>query len=434
MTKASCAAPAPNNSAGEGSIMKYTRRYENFLVAVLFLTWGTVFLDRMAQLYLAPYLLPDLHMNNAQAGFVASITGLAWAVSTLLFGAVSDRVGRRAVLIPAVFAFSLLSWISGMVQSYEQLLLVRALLGFAEGPCFSVIMAIVEESSEPSRRASNVGLTISAAALVGLALAPVLTTQVAAHFGWRWAFFVAGIPGIILAVLILLFVAEPSRQADNPAALATRRPAGIKEYFSVLQYRNMLLCCLIGASNLTFLFLLGVFAPLYITQVAHQAPTTAGLILGAVGLGSFFTGFILPAVSDRTGRKPMLLINSVTTGLIPLLLLVPSLYEHLWLMAVLMFAFSAGQSMAALALVIIPTETIPRQLAATGIGLATMFAEVIGATVAPAVGGMLAQSYGLPLTLWGASGAKVASFIVTLFLIETARRAAARKPQIVAQT
>ena len=339
--------------------MTYTRRYENFLIAVLFLTWGTVFLDRMAQLYLAPYIIADLHMSNEQVGIMASVTGLAWAVSTVLFGALSDRIGRRTVLIPAVFAFSLLSWISGMAHSYEQLLLIRALLGFAEGPCFSVIMALMEESSEPKRRATNIGLVISAASLVGLGVAPVLTTQIAGHFGWRWAFFVAGLPGIILGLMIIFYVAEPRTQADNPAARAGKSagPASIGEFFSVLRYRNVLLCCVGAACNLTLLFLLNVFGPLYITQVAGQAPTTAGFILGATGLGAFIWGFVLPGLSDKTGRKPMLLINAFTSGLVPLLLLVPMLYANLWLMALLLIAFTGGQSIAALTQVIIPTET-----------------------------------------------------------------------------
>ncbi len=401
--------------------MIYTRRYENFLVAVLFLTWGTVFLDRMAQLYLSPYLISDLQLSNEQIGILASVTALAWAVSTVLFGAVSDRVGRRAVLIPAVFIFSLLSWVSGVVKTYEQMLLVRALLGFAEGPCFSVIMAIMEESSEPSRRAPNVGLVISAASLVGLAAAPVLTTQIAAHFGWRWAFFVAGVPGIILGFLITFFVAEPRRQQNNPANIGIRpaEPIKISDYFSVLRYRNMLLCCVCAAANLTGLFLLSVFGPLYITQVAGEAPTTAGFILGAWGLGSFFGGFIFPAISNRIGRKLMLLINAVSTGLIPVLLLVPFLYLHLWLLMLLLFAFSGGQSIAALTHVIIPTETIPRRLAATGIGLAAMFGELISATVGPAVGLTLSRSYGLPATMWAGAGALAVVFIAALFMRET---------------
>jgi predicted MFS family arabinose efflux permease len=68
------------------------------------------------------------------------------------------------------------------------------------------------------------------------------------------------------------------------------------------------------------LFLLSVFGPLYLTQVAGQAPTTAGFVLGAFGLGAFFGGFIRSGITNRIGRKTMLSINAVTTGLIPLLL------------------------------------------------------------------------------------------------------------------
>jgi len=402
--------------------MVYTRRYENFLVAILFLTWGTVFLDRMAQLYLSPYLIDDLKFSNEQIGILASATALAWAVSTVLFGAISDRVGRRVVLIPAVFTFSLLSWLSGVVRTFEEMLLVRALLGLAEGPCFSVIMAIMEESSEPSRRAPNVGLVISAASLVGLAVAPVLTTQIAAHFGWRWAFFVAGVPGVILGILITFFVAEPKQQANNPAALAgPTRPASIGDFFSVLRYRNMLLCCVAAAANLTGLFFVSVFGPLYITQVAGQAPTTAGFILGAYGLGAFFGGFILPGISNRIGRKTTLLINAFTTALIPVVLLVSPLYGNLWLMALLLFLFNGAQSIAALTHVIIPTETIPRAIAATGIGLAAMFGEIISATVGPAVGITLSNSFGLGATMWAGAGALVVALIAALFMRETKR-------------
>jgi MFS family permease len=195
----------------------HTRRYENTLVIILFFAWGTVFLDRMSQLYLAPYFAPEFHLSNQQIGLLASVLAICWAGSTFFFGALSDRVGRRRILIPAVFLFSGLSWLTGMARSFEQLLLIRALMGIAEGPCWSVITALIEESSPPSRRGRNVGMVVSAAALVGLAVAPVLTTQVASRVGWRWAFFVAGMPGILLGLLIWKYVEEPERTAVGHA-------------------------------------------------------------------------------------------------------------------------------------------------------------------------------------------------------------------------
>ena len=126
------------------------KRYENTLVAILFLSWGTVFLDRMSQLYLAPYITPEFHLTHEQVGMLASVLAITWAVSTLFFGALSDRFGRRTILIPAVFAFSLLSWLSGVAHTFHQLLLIRALMGIAEGPCWSIMTALIEESSTPS--------------------------------------------------------------------------------------------------------------------------------------------------------------------------------------------------------------------------------------------------------------------------------------------
>src|ERR1700685_3331720 len=190
--------------------MDLSRRYENTLVAILFFTWGTVFLDRMSPLYLAPYFAPEFHLGNAQIGTLASVLAITWAASTFFFGALSDRLGRKLVLVPAVFVFSILSWVTGLAHNFHQLLWIRALMGIAEGPTWSIMTALIEESSSAKRRGGNIGLVVRGAALVGLAAAPVLTTQFASRWGWRSAFFVAGIPGLLAGLLIWKFVKEPS--------------------------------------------------------------------------------------------------------------------------------------------------------------------------------------------------------------------------------
>jgi MFS family permease len=399
--------------------MDHLKRYESTLVAILFLTWGTVFLDRMSLLYLSPYIVPEFHLSHSQVGMLASVLAITWAVSTLLFGALSDRIGRRPILIPAVFAFSIFSWLSGVAHTFHQLLLIRALMGIAEGPCWSIMTALIEESSSPTRRGRNIGIVVSAGALVGLAVAPVLTTQVAARFGWRWAFFVAGVPGILMGLLIWKFVKEP-----NQAGLADvkrHHQAKLGDYFSILRYRNIWLCCLGAAGFISWLFLSNVFAPLYITEVAHQTPTTAGFLLGASGLGSFLLGFLLPSLSDRVGRKPMLLAMAALSSLVPLALLVSPLYAYPWLLAAILLATNAGQGMPSLVMVLIPTESVPPQFAATSIGLATLIGEVFGATIAPTLGGALAERHGLGITLLMSAGGAAVVFLAALFLKETAR-------------
>ncbi|HUK25873.1 MAG TPA: MFS transporter [Terriglobales bacterium] len=399
--------------------MQGSRRYELQLVAILFFTWGTVFLDRMSQLYLAPFFAPEFHLSEEQIGFLASVLAITWAVSSLLFGALSDRFGRKPILIPAVFLFSALSWVSGTVHSFEQLLLVRALMGVAEGPCWSTMTALIEESSSPHHKGRNVGFVVSAAALVGLAVAPVLTTQIAARYGWRWAFFVAGAPGFLMALLIWKFVREPQRQAVQ--AHPGHSAATIRDYFSVLRYGNIWLCCAGATGFMSWLFLQNVFAPLYITRVAHQEATTAGFLLGATGLGSFFLGFLFPLLSDRIGRKPTLLLLAVLSSVVPLALLVPALYARPWLLAFIILITNGGQAIASLIIVLVPAETVPPQFAATAIGLTTLVGEVFGATVAPTLGGAMAEKFGLGMPLLMSAGGMALLFVVSLFVKETER-------------
>jgi len=408
--------------------MDHSRRYENSLVAILFFTWGVVFLDRMSQLYLAPYFAPEFHLSHEQVGTVASVLAITWAASTFVFGALSDRVGRKPILVPAVFAFSILSWASGLAHNFHQLLLVRALMGAAGGPTWSTMTALIEESSPSSRRGRNIGLVVSAAALVGLAAAPVLTTQVAARWGWRSAFFVAGIPGLVTGLLLWKFVEEPVAETNG-----TKERPSLSEYVSILRFRNIWLCCLGATGFMSWLFAVNVFAPLYITEVAHESATTAGFLLGASGLGSFFLGFLLPSLSDRWGRKPILLLMAAMSAVVPLAFLVPVLYVYPLALAFLVFVANSGQGIASVVLVLVPTESVPAQFRATSIGLATLVGEVMGAAAAPILAGALAQRHGLAVTMWLAAAGSGLLFLVALFLQETGPAQAAMlaiKPSI----
>ena len=394
------------------------RSYETRLLAILFFAWGTVFLDRMSQFYLEHYFASDFQLTQQQVGVLASVLAICWAVSSLFFGALSDRIGRRRILIPAVFAFSLLSWLSGVVRNYHELLLVRALMGIAEGPVWAIITALIEESSPKERRGRNIGIVVSAAAFVGLFVSPILSTQVAARLGWRWAFFVAGVPGLILGFLIWVYVKEPQSESRGEFHGHKIR---LGDYFSILRYRNIWLCCVGAAGFMSWLFLENVFAPLYVTDVAHLPATTMGYLFGATGLGSFVLGFILPGLSDRWGRKPLLFLMSALCMLVPLEFLIGPLYAHPWILAAILFATNAGQGVPALILVLVPTESVPPQFAATSIGLATLIGEVFGGTIAPTVGGAMAQAHGLAAPLWMSAGGMALVFFVTLFLKETSR-------------
>lgn len=161
----------------------------------------------------------------------------------------------------------------------------------------------------------------------------MLTTQIAAHFGWRAAFFVAGAPGLVLAALVAMFIDEtPSRSAQD----RTHTPVHA-DLSALLRNRNLWASAIGTAGVMSWLFLVNAFGPLYITKIEHQAATTAGFLMGAAGLGSFFIGLIGPTLSDRFGRRPILALQALLSVLLPLALLTQGLYGASWLLAGILF-------------------------------------------------------------------------------------------------
>jgi predicted MFS family arabinose efflux permease len=395
--------------------MKADRKYEWGLVALMFCIWGTLFLDRMSVLYIAPYIAPDLHIDREQIGQLAAVIALTWAISTLVFGMISDRFGRRRVLLPMIFLFSIMSFVSGLAQNFHQLLLARALMGVAEGPCWTVLNAIVERSSSPQTRARNIGLVVGAAALVGLAVAPVLSTQIAANYGWRLAFFVSGVPGFILGVIAFFYVREPALVDD---AGLHDQPLRLADMGALLFNRNIILSCLGATGFIAWLFLQSAFGPIYMTAVMHEAPTTAGFLLGAAGVGSFILGFTGPMLANRFGRRRVVMVFAMLSFILPLALICPALYGHLYLLAAILFCTQGGQAITALIIVMIPTSSVPVRMAASAIGLVTMFGEIAGSVVAPIVAGNLIPVYGLGFPLEMAAAAMILVFVAAFFIKE----------------
>lgn len=390
--------------------MAEQKQYERQLVAILFLVWGIVFLDRMSVLFLAPFIVPELHLSNSQVGLLASVLSITWAFSGLLFGAMSDRYGRKRVFLPLLFVFAAASWCTGVARSFAQMLGLRALIGVDEGAVFTTLTATMEEASARERRGLNVGIVVSAAALISSGVGPVLLTQMAQRLGWRSAFLLSGVPMLILGLILAKVMKAPEARITHPP---------LSQYLSVFRYRNVLLSCIGSAGFMTWLWVMGAFAPLYITQVGKGSATLAGMVIGAGGVGGFVWALVAPGMSDRLGRKPMLVLIALLSAMVPLIYQVPFLQLHPALMALAGFVANGSQAIVALVLVLIPAESVPHELAGTAIGLSSLVGEVLGGTLAPAIAGAAADRFGLAAPLWIAAGGCFVVCLAALGIKET---------------
>ena len=148
--------------------------YEWKAVTLLGLGFGLVGLDRWIIAPLLPFILKDLHLDYQDAGNIVGVLGLSWGVFAALMGGLSDKIGRRKVLIPAIIGFSLLSGFSGLATGLLSLILIRAVMGFTEGSFCPTSFAATNDASAPHRRGFNQGLQQCGFALFGLGFAPII--------------------------------------------------------------------------------------------------------------------------------------------------------------------------------------------------------------------------------------------------------------------
>lgn len=390
--------------------------YEWSIVVLLAVLFGVVGLDRLVIVYLFPVLMPELGLNNTQAGAIASVLALTWAISTWVLGSLSDRFGRKKILIGSAVFFSLMTSFTGVAKSFYSMLAVRGLLGIGEGGVFSTSVAKIDEISTPRKRGLNLGIHQSFFPLLGIGLGPIIATQLILHMRWEAVFFVLGIPGIILTMILAKIMRNTS-----PRSAHASQPNEKGSAVAVLKFRNVWLATLIGSLFQTGLFVFSTFVALYLTKVAALPLSVVGLIISGWGFGGFLGMIIVPAISDRVGRRIVLVLSAALYGVLMLAFVVVEAAPTAKF-ANLFAAGFFGFGIAPLFLAVIPCESVPPRLTGSAVGVPTAVSELVGGVLMPVVAGGLADKFGLTYPMLIVGVVSILSAFVGLFLKETCPR------------
>jgi predicted MFS family arabinose efflux permease len=397
--------------------------YEWKAVSLLSIAFGLVGLDRWIIAPLAPAIIADLNLRPQDINNLVAILGVTWGISALIMGGLSDRIGRRKVLLPAILLFSLCAGLSGVAGGFTGLLLIRGVMGAAEGAFCPTSFAATAEASKPARRGFNQGLQQSMFALLGLGFGPIIATWLLGFMSWRGVFLLVTLPGLVLACLLWLVIREPPVMgaADSPVPAPAKVSPGC-----VLRVRNIrlgmlgLLCAMCG------IFVLSANVPLYLANHLGLSPAQMGIVTSAIGFGGFVGQWGLPALSDFAGRRPMavagfaggalFLFAFIQTGSHPLLLFVN-------LFAATSFSFG----LLALLTGPVAAEAAPPGMMSTASGVIIGVGEIVGGGLALVIAGMVITRFGIEYMLYLALGGLLAGTVLMLFLNETAPRRMARK-------
>jgi MFS family permease len=375
-----------------------SRRIAYWALAVLTAINLLNYLDRYVVAPLTTDLRREMGLSDTQLGWLLPVFILTYMVAAPLFGAWGDRGSRTRPIALGIGIWSIATILSGLAHGYPHLLAARAIVGIGEAALVAIAPALLADLFPPQGRARVYAL-FNMAIPVGAALGYVVGGQVGAHFGWRAAFFVAGVPGIALAVAALWLPDPPRGIQDGSGARAAPRPHGSLALYLDLLRRGRYMLLVLGYAAYTFgLGGLAAWMPAFLERVRGipkaSAATDFGLIVVATGIVGTVVGGWLADYLLKYSRQAYLWLSGVTTLLaapvafIALTVHSSALYLPAIVAAELLLFMSTGPVNAAIVNIVSPLER------ASAAALTMFVIHLLGDVPSPVLIGYLSDHLG----------------------------------------
>ena len=354
------------------------------------------YLDRYVVYAVRTPLANDFHISYGDSGRTVTAFMLGYFVTSPFFGYLGDRVARKWLIALGIFVWSVGTVLTGFAASFMVLLLCRALVGVGEASYATLSPSLISDVFGPGKR--NNALTIFYAAIpFGAALGFLLGGQVSAHWGWRYGFIWSGLPGLLLALVLLPF-AEPKRgQAELSAGEPVSKPRA-QDYLQLARNPDY---HLVVWGYVAYTFAMGAFGmwgPAFLEEIHHlstkQADNFFGAVLVVAGLGGTMVGgFAATLWHKRNPAGYAWLLGSSVCLAAPIAFacfLSPSATLTMALMAIAMFLlFLSTGPVNTLIL-----ETVPVNLRASAMAASIFMIHLFGDMWSPELVGRLADAWG----------------------------------------
>ena len=355
---------------------------------------------------LLPIIGKELGLSYSEIGLVMTCQYIAGAAANVPGGILVDTVGRKGLLMAlSLFWVGFPYLLMSFTHSYAMLLACVALVGFGNSLWHPTAIPTLAKRF-PDRK----GLVLSLHGMggnVGSAIAPIvigaLLTFLSAHsveHAWRKVVVINVIPGIVMSLMLLVFLgtirlgakAKPKHEHEERQSLA--------EYFrgvpALFRNRGLIVLTMSSAFRSMTQNALLTFLPVYLAYQMHYSPFFVGVGMFALEAAGFAASPVAGHLSDRMGRRNVMITSMATTAVVlAFMAFAGNSPAFIAFIAVLgFFLYAIRPVMQAWLL-----ETTPKNMGGTSIGI-LFGAQALGSSVAPLLGGMIADRYGLTATFW----------------------------------
>jgi MFS transporter, Spinster family, sphingosine-1-phosphate transporter len=374
-----------------------TRRAAYYGLAVVTALNFLNYIDRYILAAVLPRVQSELALSDFQAGLLAPAFLVAYFITSPIFGTLGDRQSRTRLMALGVCAWSAATAATGLMRNFAQLMAARSCVGVGEAAYATISPALLSDYFPQSQRGRAfaifyVAIPVGAAAgyLLGGAIEPAL--------GWRAAFFVVGLPGVVMALLALT-ASDPPRGATEKNGVSTAAAplvSTLRAFSTNFAYAGTVL----GYAAYTFgLGGLAFWMPKYLEQVRGMELSRANYVVGAVTvlaglLGTFAGGYMGDGLSKRVKHGQIWLcgISSVAAILptwLALAPVAPGSYLTWFFIAEFLLFLSTGPVNVAI------VNVVPVGSRATAMAVSIFTIHVLGDAISPPIIGLLADMTGL---------------------------------------
>lgn len=289
------------------------KRTRTYALVILTLAYTSSYLDRTIIGAVAEHIKKDLMLSDTQLGL---LTGFAFALFYASLGipiaVLSDRMNRRNIVAAAVTVWSVMTVFCGLANNYVQLVLARIGVGIGEAGSSPQSHSMIADMYAPHERSRALGFYALGVYLGGM-LGFLIGAPLAEAWGWRSVFFVAGLPGLLIAVLIYFTIDEPKRgladgrveEAARPKPTRAETMEALKAAFRFIWVSRACRHVVIGLTLTSFVGYGGVmFAASFLKRTHGISGLEIGLVLGPIvgllgGMGALAGGWL----ADRLAQK-----------------------------------------------------------------------------------------------------------------------------------
>jgi MFS family permease len=376
---------------------------------------------------LLPLIGKELGLSYTEIGLIMTIQHLAGAISNLPGGMIVDMVGKKGYLMAASlfwvgFPYALMS----LTHSFWMLLVCVTLVGIGNNIWHPAAIPTLAYRY-PQRK----GLVLSFHGMggnLGEAIAPVVVGALLAYYSWRTVVVINVIPGITMALLIIMLLgAFSSKSAGsdlNEAAEKRSRRDYLRDFSSLLRNRALMLVSVSAAFRTMTQSGLLTFLPVYLAYELGYSPFFVGVCMTLLQVGGFIAGPIGGHLSDKIGRKRVIMSSMLLTGvmLIGMVLAGKSLVFVLFVALVGFFLYAMRSVLQAWAV-----ESTPKHLAGTGVGV-QFGITALGGAISPFLFGAIADATDVYVGFFFLAGTIILANLLVFFMPNTDSHKAAAQP------